>query len=139
MPIYRCTIPQELLSPSQKSELASMFADVHCHHTTGTPRKFVHVLFEPCANGNSYTGGVISSVSKIVGMIRAGRSQEVRSAIVRDVTQRWTEVTGQPLSDVVVTLLEVRPKDTMEWGEYLPESGEEPAWIARHDLAEAMG
>lgn len=138
MPIYRCTVPEGLLSAEQKSDLAGTFADVHCHYTTGTPRRFVHVVFEPCAPGDTYTGGARSSGSTIIGMIRSGRSQEVRSAIVRDLTKRWVEITGQPESDVVVSLLEVRPKDTMEFGVLLPESGEESAWIAQHNLSEIV-
>jgi len=28
----------------------------------------------------------------------------------------------------------VRPKDVLEWGEFLPEDGEESGWVDEHDL-----
>jgi phenylpyruvate tautomerase PptA (4-oxalocrotonate tautomerase family) len=135
MPIYRCSVPEGLLSQDQKLQLSNEIADVHCNLTSGTPRKFVHVVFEEVPNGNAYTGGAPSTVSKIIGLIRSGRTQPTRSDIVAGITALWARITGQPGADIVVALHEVRPKDVMEWGEFLPEDGEEAAWVDKHDLA----
>jgi phenylpyruvate tautomerase PptA (4-oxalocrotonate tautomerase family) len=135
MPIYRCTISAGLLDEDQKSQLAAGFADVHCNLTNGTPRKFVHVIFEELTADNSYSGGVPATASRIVGLIRSGRTQQTRSDLVSALTDLWARVTGQSNADIVVALTEARPKDIMEWGEFLPEDGEEASWVEQHGLA----
>jgi phenylpyruvate tautomerase PptA (4-oxalocrotonate tautomerase family) len=135
MPVYRCTISAGLLDKDQKSQLAIGIADVHCGLTNGTPRKFVHVIFEELSADNSYSGGVPSTASRIVGLIRSGRTQQTRSGLVSALTGLWARVSGQPSSDILVALYEARPKDIMEWGEFLPEDGEEASWVEQHGLA----
>ncbi|HEX3612606.1 MAG TPA: tautomerase family protein [Sporichthyaceae bacterium] len=135
MPFYRATVPQGSLSRDQKRELALAITDVHCARTGGTPRKFVHVVFTEFSTDDGFSGGEPSTVSMIIGLIRAGRSEEVRIGLVTGITDRWREITGQSSADVLVALHEVRPRDAMEWGVLLPEDGAETAWIAEHDLA----
>ena len=134
MPIYRCSVPQGLLSYEQKRQMSKEFTDIHCELTNGTPRKFVHVIFEEVPQGNAFTGGAPSTVSKTVGFIRTGRSQETRSALVRRLTEMWERISGQNNADIVVALHEVRPRDVMEWGEFLPGDGAEADWVEEHDL-----
>ena len=134
MPIYRASVPAGSLTRAQKEELAGAITDVHCERTGGTPRQFVHVIFTEVAPGDGFSGGEASTVSIIVGLIRSGRSEQVRTGLVTDITARWREITGQSSADVLVALHEVRPRDAMEWGQLLPEDGEETRWIAEHDL-----
>ena len=134
MPIYRCSLPEGLLSAEQKLQMSQEFTDIHCELTNGTPRKFVHVIFDEVPDGNAFTGGAPSTVSKTVGFIRDGRSQETRSELVRRLTEMWERISGQNNADIVVALHEVRPKDVMEWGEFLPDDGAEAEWVAQHDL-----
>lgn len=134
MPVYRCTVPVGLLRPDQKPLIANEIADIHCGLTSGTPRKFVHVIFEEVAEGNAFAGGGPSDVSKIVGLIRSGRTQETRCDLIRALTSSWRQITGQSEADIFVALTEVRPKDVMEWGEFLPEDGEEAAWVEKHGM-----
>ena len=138
MPVYRCAIPAGSLTAEQKRHLAVELTDIHCALTNGTPRKFVHVTFEETPSGDAWSGGAPSTVSKIVGLIRSGRSQEVRSALVTRFTGAWARITGQDRADILVALHEVRPKDVMEWGELLPADGEEAEWVAEHGL-ECLG
>jgi phenylpyruvate tautomerase PptA (4-oxalocrotonate tautomerase family) len=135
MPFYRCTVAQGSLSREQKVQLAGEFADIHCALTNGTPRRFVHVLFEEIPEGNAFCGGEPSIVAKTIGFIRSGRTQETRSALVAELTEMWRRVTGLGYADIVVAVHEVRPRDSMEWGVFLPEDGEEAQWVAEHDLA----
>ena len=138
MPIYRCAIPAGSLARDQKRRLAEEFTTIHCALTNGTPRKFVHVTFEEAAADDAWSGGSPSTVSKIVGLIRSGRSQETRSTLVTQLTDAWSAITGQDKADIIIALHEVRPRDVMEWGELLPADGEEAAWVTQHGL-ESMG
>jgi len=135
MPVYRCSLPEDLLSPAQKQQIASEVTEIHCELTNGTPRKFVHVVFDEVRPGGTFAGGEPSTSSKVVGLIRSGRTQETRSELVRRLTAMWARVSGQDTADILVAVHEVRPRDVMEWGELLPEDGEEASWIAEHDLA----
>jgi phenylpyruvate tautomerase PptA (4-oxalocrotonate tautomerase family) len=134
MPVYRCSLPEGRLSAEQKQQIACEITEIHCALTNGTPRKFVHVVFDEARPGATFAGGEPSTASKIVGLIRSGRTQETRSELVRRLTDMWASVTGQDKAEVLVALHEVRPKDVMEWGELLPEDGEEASWVAEHDL-----
>jgi phenylpyruvate tautomerase PptA (4-oxalocrotonate tautomerase family) len=137
MPIYRCAIPAGSLTDEQKRQLAEEFTTIHCALTNGTPRKFVHVTFQEAAPGDAWSGGSPSTVAKIIGLIRTGRSQETRSALVTQLVEAWAKVTGQDRADIIVALHEVRPADVMEWGELLPADGEEADWVAQHGLESA--
>ncbi|HEY2194383.1 MAG TPA: tautomerase family protein [Actinomycetospora sp.] len=137
MPVYRCSIPQGLLTDDQKQQIALEITDIHCGLTNGTPRKFVHVTYEEVAPGATYVGGERSTASKTIGLIRTGRPQETRSELVRQLTDMWARISGQDKADILVALQEVRPRDAMEWGELLPEDGVEAAWIDEHGLTNA--
>jgi hypothetical protein len=47
--------------------------------------------------------------------------------MLKDLSQMWTRLTGQP--DVLVTLTEVPAENMMEGGLFLPEPGHEQAWL----------
>jgi 4-oxalocrotonate tautomerase family enzyme len=134
VPLYRVSAPAGSLTVEQKRQLSSAFTDIHCECTSGTPRKFVHVIFEDVADGNAWTGGEPSSVTKVVGLIRSGRTRETRQQLVIRFTELMHRTTGLDHADIVVTLQEVRAEDSMEWGEFLPEDGHEAGWVAQHDL-----
>jgi phenylpyruvate tautomerase PptA (4-oxalocrotonate tautomerase family) len=122
------------LTSSQKSQIANDIVDIHCGITSGTPREFVHVIFEEVPEGNSYTGGELSSCSKIIGLFRAGRTPETRAAVIEGIAESWTKITAQEPKDVVVALQEIAPKNTYEWGAFLPDPGEEQEWIDRLEI-----
>ena len=134
MPLYRVSAPAGSLSVEQKRRIAIEFTDIHCRCTNGTPRKFVHVIFEDVAEPNAWTAGEPSTVTKAVGMIRSGRSRQTRQRLVVELTEMLRRITGLSEQDTFVTLTEVRPEDSMEWGRFLPEDGEESEWVQEHGL-----
>jgi hypothetical protein len=56
---------------------------------------------------------------------RFGRDVETRQRILRDLSQMWTRVTGQPEEELLVTLWENRAENAMEGGSIFPDIGQE--------------
>lgn len=135
MPFYRCTVPAGCLDPDQKQSIAVEITALHCGLNPGTPRDFVHVTFEEVTAGNGYCGGRLSPKSVIIGMIRAGRSREIKDGLLFGISERWQKITGAEPIDIVVGLVEIPARDVVEAGWVLPEPGEEDAWLAEHGLS----
>jgi phenylpyruvate tautomerase PptA (4-oxalocrotonate tautomerase family) len=128
MPIYQCISPEGLLDESQRENIAEEITRVHCD-ATGAPRSFVNVLFQDMPNGRVFTGGRWSTHSILVGDIRAGRDVATRQAMLRDLSQMWTRLTGQPEAELLIALREVKAENAIEAGLILPEPGHEQQWL----------
>jgi hypothetical protein len=59
------------------------------------------------------------------GAIRLGRDLETRQRILRELSQMWTRVTGQPEEELLVSLWENPAENAMEGGAIFPEIGQE--------------
>src|SRR5271170_2753360 len=128
MPIYQCISPEGLLDESQRGNIAGEITRIHCD-ATGAPRSFVNVLFQDMPNGRVFTGGRRSTHSILVGDIRAGRDVATRQAMLRDLSQMWTRLTGQPEAELLIALREVKAENAIEAGLILPEPGHEQQWF----------
>lgn len=135
MPVYQCSSPVGKVSPSMKSELAQRITDIHVA-ATGAPAEFVHVIFGELPEGAVHKAGKLCSATTLIsGTIRAGRSVEVKQQLLHAIVDAWTQVTGQPVEQVVAGLSEVDPQVTMEYGLLLPAPGEEAEWFTTHEAA----
>jgi phenylpyruvate tautomerase PptA (4-oxalocrotonate tautomerase family) len=133
MPQYHCVVQQNRWSAKQKSALAEAITAVHCE-VTGAPRHFVHVIFHELSDVDWFTAGEVSHFSIVNAYIRAGRTDQQKADLMSQISRRWSEVTGQPERELVVTVTDLRPEHWMEAGQLMPQAGNEKEWFARLGL-----
>ncbi|HET9079890.1 MAG TPA: tautomerase family protein [Trebonia sp.] len=71
------------------------------------------------ADGHAVKGG------RIVGIIRRGRSEEVKRKLVMALADAWVSVTAEPVEDVALFMHEVPGYQVMENGRLLPEASQD--------------
>jgi phenylpyruvate tautomerase PptA (4-oxalocrotonate tautomerase family) len=129
MPAYHCTSPAGTLTDTMKSEVATAITDAHVA-ATGGPREFVRVFFAESPRGAAYSGGQLDTdVSMITGTIRAGRPVQVKRQLIKTITDAWSQITGQPVAQLVAAIAEIAPEAVMEFGLFLPAAGDEDEWF----------
>jgi phenylpyruvate tautomerase PptA (4-oxalocrotonate tautomerase family) len=124
MPIYQCFSPEGLLDESARVKLAEEITRVHCD-ATGIPPSFVNVMFFGLPDGRYFVAGKPSAHSVVNGAIRLGRDLATRQRILRDLSQMWTRVTGQPEEELLISLWENPAENVMEGGSIFPALGQE--------------
>lgn len=130
MPAYHCTSPAGMLTETMKFEVATAITDAHVA-ATGGPREFVRVFFADLPKGAAYSGGQLDTdLSMITGTIRAGRPVEVKQQLIKAITDAWSQITGQPVEDLVAAIAEITPEAVMEFGLFLPAPGDEAEWFS---------
>jgi phenylpyruvate tautomerase PptA (4-oxalocrotonate tautomerase family) len=119
-----------------KPKIAKAITDAHVD-TTGAPPAFVHVYFNEIPAGIAYSAGEPDTkLTGIQGSIRAGRTLEVKQALVQRIVASWREITGQPAKQVLAGLTEIDSEIQMEYGLLLSRPGDETDWFAKN--AEAL-
>jgi phenylpyruvate tautomerase PptA (4-oxalocrotonate tautomerase family) len=130
MPAYQCASPTGLLTEHMKSQVAKAITDAHVA-VAGGPREFVHVFFTELPAGAAYTAGrPDAKASMVSGTIRAGRTVEVKQQLIKTIAESWSQISGQPLADLVVAIAEIDAEAVMEYGVFLPAPGHEAEWFA---------
>jgi phenylpyruvate tautomerase PptA (4-oxalocrotonate tautomerase family) len=124
MPIYQCFSPEGRLDESARGSLAAEITRSHCD-ATGIPRSYVNVMFTDMPAGRCFVAGKPSGHSVISGAIRLGRDVETRQRILRELSQMWTRLTGQPEEELLLSLWENPAENAMEGGSIFPEIGQE--------------
>ena len=61
----------------------------------------------------------------MVGIIRQGRSEEVKRKLVMALADAWVSVTAEPVEDIALFVHEVPGYQVMEYGQLLPEASED--------------
>ena len=124
MPIYQCTSREGLLDESGRQKLAGEITRIHCD-ATGSPRSYVNVMFTDMPAGRCFVAGKPSGHSVISGAIRLGRDVETRQRILRELSQMWTRLTGQPEEELLLSLWENLAENVIEAGSIFPAIGQE--------------
>ncbi len=124
MPIYQCFSPEGLLDESTRVKVAEEITRIHCD-ATGIPPSFVNVMFFGLPDGRYFVAGKPSAHSVVSGAIRLGRDLATRQRILRDLSQMWTRVTGQPEEELLISLWENPAENVMEGGSIFPALGQE--------------
>jgi phenylpyruvate tautomerase PptA (4-oxalocrotonate tautomerase family) len=124
MPIYQCFSPAGLLDESTRVKLAEEITRVHCD-ATGILPSFVNVMFFDLPDGRSFVAGKPSAHSVVTGAIRLGRDLATRQRILKDLSQTWTRVTGQPEEELLISLWENPAENVIEGGSIFPALGQE--------------
>lgn len=121
MPFYQFTVPSGGVTLEKKAEVASAFARVHSA-VTGAPSAYVHCQFREVPAGCTFVGEQVADGARLVGIIRAGRTEAVKRELLTRLGEAWADVTGEPLASYALWLHEVPGYQMMEDGKLLPEA-----------------
>ena len=121
MPFYQFTIPSDSASAGLKTEIARAVTKVHTS-VTGAPARYVNVSFVEVPPGNLFVGDEPVAYGRMVGIIRAGRTDDVRHELITGLADAWSAVTGEPRDGFALFLQEVPGSMVLEYGETLPEA-----------------
>ncbi|WP_027582401.1 tautomerase family protein [Bradyrhizobium sp. Ai1a-2] len=130
MPTYQVTAPKGRLAETQRAAIARCITESHCA-ATGAPKYFAQVIFNEVEQGNYYLGGALLGRDQVFvhGTIRAGRSSETKSKIMREIVQGIAALGIDP-SCIWVYIADLPASQMIEFGRDLPEPGQEAAWTA---------
>ncbi|ODU02102.1 MAG: hypothetical protein ABS81_18735 [Pseudonocardia sp. SCN 72-86] len=128
MPYYRFTVPTGGATLAHKAEIAAAATKVHSE-VTGAPGTYVHCAFVEVPPGSIFVAGEAVEGARLVGLIREGRSAEVRGRLVNGLADAWCEITGDAKEDIAIFLHEVPGANVMEGGVILPEIADDPGAI----------
>ena len=121
MPFYQFTIPSDSPSAGLKTEIARAVTKVHTA-VTGAPARYVNVSFVEVPPGNLFVADEPVTQGRLVGIIRAGRTAEVKQELITGLADAWSAVTGEPRDGFALFLQEVPGSMVMEYGDTLPEA-----------------
>ena len=124
MPFYQFTVPTASPSAELKADIAAAVTEVHAS-VTGAPASYVNVSFTEVPPGSIFEAGKVVPYGRMVGLIRTGRTAEIKHELLTGLAAAWSEVTGEPVEGFALFLQEVSGSDMMEDGEILPESSED--------------
>ena len=130
MPFYTCFAVTNSLSAAQKAFIAEEITRIHVTRT-GAPASFVRVLFHEFQPSDIFTGGKPLPCAMIRGVIRAGRSAEVKAQMLKELWAMLQKVTGLEDDKLLVSVQDNPAGNAMEAGAILPEPQHEAEWFAK--------
>jgi phenylpyruvate tautomerase PptA (4-oxalocrotonate tautomerase family) len=129
MPTYVCSVPAGSFNNDQKKASADAISRNHSQ-VTGAPPFFVQVEFEEKQPNDRFLGGEMTGGHVwIRGDIRAGRTKEQRKTLMRQIMEDVSRITAVSKGSIWVYLCNLEPTDMIEYGNVLPEPGEEKEWF----------
>jgi len=130
MPTYTVTTSNLALTKSKKKSIAQGITNIHSK-TTGANTYFAQVMFHETKKNNHFMGGKLVKDEQIYlhGQIRAGRPKEIKDELIDQLKKLLAKETVLDQSSVWVYIVDVEPSQMVEYGEVLPESGQEKAWF----------
>jgi phenylpyruvate tautomerase PptA (4-oxalocrotonate tautomerase family) len=130
MPFYQCIAPIGVITADMKQEIVDEITRIHCEATGGLPR-FVQVQFDEVNPENVFQNRKLSSAIRLHVRMRAGRPAEVRHRMMTNYTNLLSRVTGVPIVDIMIGIVETSYENVMESGLRLPAPGDEGSWKAK--------
>jgi len=129
MPTYTVTSVNLTLSSEQKTKIAGLITEAHSG-ATGAPGYFAQVIFSALDGGSHFIGGQPNRTPHlyILGLIRAGRTTEVKRAVMSRILEGVRAATDVGPEDVWVYLQDIEADQMIEFGRFLPQPGAERAW-----------
>jgi phenylpyruvate tautomerase PptA (4-oxalocrotonate tautomerase family) len=125
---YQFTVPTGGATPRHKAEVTEAMTKVHSE-VTGAPRRYVHCSFVEVPPGSIFVAGEPVSGSRMVGIIREGRSTEVRAKLIHGLADAWCEITGDTKESLAIFIQEIPGANVLEDGVIMPEIAEDPGAI----------
>jgi phenylpyruvate tautomerase PptA (4-oxalocrotonate tautomerase family) len=117
-------VPADSATAQKKAEVAAAVTTVHAE-ITGAPRDYVNCSFVEVPPGSIFVAGTAVESGRMVGIIRQGRSEDVKRKLITALAEAWVSVTGEAIDDIVLFLHEVPGYQVMEKGQLLPEASQD--------------
>lgn len=132
MPTYNVHYPKGLLTVEQKRAIAKAVTDTHSA-CTGAQQFFAQVLFREIPSEDWYLAGepLTGPHLFVFGHIRAGRPLELKARLLRELRDVLVQHGRVPTERAWVYLSDVPAAHIIEYGDILPEPGQEEQWLAR--------
>lgn len=129
MPTYTVTTVGLDLGAAEKQAVAAAITNAHSA-ATGAPGYFAQVIFNAAAPADHFIGGQPSPSRQVFvhGLIRAGRTEDAKRALIETVIARLSVILSISTEDCWVYLQDIAATQMAEFGRILPEPGEEAAW-----------
>ena len=108
----------------RKAAIAEAFTEVHTR-ITGAPASYVNCTFVEVEAGSIYVGGDVTEFGRMVGIIRRGRTEEVKRQLLTELAHAWSTLAQEPLDKLALFLHEIPGYQAMENGELLREASED--------------
>ena len=124
MPVYEFVAPRGSATLDHRVEIARAVTKVHCE-VTGAPAHYVHCSFTEAPAGSMFVSGEESTSPRMMGLIRAGRSRELRGRLLHGIADAWVEITGDSKDELAIFLTEVPGANCFEYGSVMPEASED--------------
>jgi len=130
MPTYTVKTSNIKLNRIKKNKIAKGITATH-NKITGANSYFAQVIFEENEKNSHYMGGKIVKDKQIFlhGQIRAGRTPRTKNKLIIALRNSITKNSGIKKDNTWVYLLDLSPKQMIEYGEILPKSGKEISWF----------
>ena len=120
MPYYQFTVPTGGATLQHKADVAAAMTKVHSD-VTGAPGSYVHCSFVEVPPESIFVAGEPVSGSRMVGIIREGRSPEGRAKLIHGLADAWCEITGDTKESLAIFIHEIPGANALEDGVILPE------------------
>jgi phenylpyruvate tautomerase PptA (4-oxalocrotonate tautomerase family) len=124
MPVYEFTAPTGAATLDHKSEISRAVTRAHSE-VTGAPAHYVHCSFIEAPSGSMFVGGEETTSPRMMGLIRSGRSEELRGRLIHAIADAWSEITGDPKDELAIFLYEVPGANCFEYGSIMPEASQD--------------
>ncbi|SAL84922.1 4-oxalocrotonate tautomerase [Caballeronia arvi] len=130
MPTYIVSATQNLLSAEHQKKVAKEITRAHSE-ATGAQGFFAQVIFNEIPAGSHFMGGVQIQTKQVYvhGHIRAGRTEEQRGALLADIIESIHTITALEKRFLWAYISELAPTNMVEYGQVLPQPGEEAEWL----------
>ena len=130
MPTYAISTAREI-TPQQRAQIVESLTSIHSVEANA-PRYFVQIIFYKVEPGSMFIGGDPASPDHVWvrADIRAGRTREQKSKMLRRIMQETSEILLVSDQDVWVYISDIPAVGVLEFGNVLPEPGEEEQWLA---------
>lgn len=140
MPTYVISTAKDI-TPELRARISESITVIHSVEATA-PRYFVQVIFNKVGSGSIFIGGKPASPDHVWvrADIRAGRTPEQKARMLRRIMQETSDILAISDQDVWVYISDIPAHGVLEFGNVLPEPGEEERWLASlpSDLREKL-
>lgn len=124
MPNYQFLIAEGSPSSSRKTAIAEAITVAH-NTTTGAPGGYVYVSFVEIPATSLFVSGVQSPVGRLTGLIRRGRTDDLKKRLMLALAEAWSRAGEEPSDKLAIFVHEIPGFQAMEDGVLLPEAWED--------------
>ena len=130
MPTYTVKYSNFNLSQKQKASLAIDISKTHSKYT-GANTFFAQIIFQKNKKNSHFMGGKLVKSKEIFlnGQIRSGRTAKIKKKLILGLRKILIKNTNLKKDYVWVYLEDLLPDQMIEYGEVLPNSGQEKKWF----------